>query len=118
MSFSLYTAHPLNPENLHVVGTDKGQVSLEWQPAKETTDAPVNEYTIEMAVGDSNNFIEIATVGGKTFKFDATGLKNGMKYNFRVKSQNQAGTSTGSAQLDKPVVASAVGKRQHILIIY
>ena len=43
-------------------------------------------------------------------KFDATGLKEGEKYNFRIKAQNQAGTSDRCAQLDNPVTASAVGK--------
>ena len=93
------------------MGTDKGSVSLEWQPAKETSTTPVDGYIIGMAKGDNKDFTEVARVDGGTCKFDATGLKDGEKYNFRVKSLNQAGISTGFAQLDKPIIASAVGKK-------
>ena len=79
-------------------------------PAKETATAPVDGYVIEMAEGDSKNFVEVAKVDGGKCKFDATGLKEGEKYNFRIKAQNQAGTSDRCAQLDNPVTASAVGK--------
>ena len=92
------------------MGTDSGRVSLEWMPAKETATAPVDGYVIEMAEGDSKNFDEVGKVHGGISTFDATGLKEGEKYNFRVKAQNPAGTSERSAQLDKPVTASAVGK--------
>ena len=112
------TGSPSSPENLHVVNTDKGSVSLEWQPAKETVIIPVDGYVIEIAKGDNKDFTEVARVDSGTCKFDATGLKDGEMYNFRVKSLNQAGISTGSAQLDKPVIASAVGRGLHILIIY
>ena len=79
-------------------------------PAKETATAPVDGYVIEMAEGDSKNFVEVAKVDAEKYKFDATGLKEGERYNFRIKAQNQAGTSERFAQLDKPVTASAVGK--------
>ena len=81
-------------------------------PAKKTVTAPVDGYVIEMAEGDSNNFVEVAKVDGGTCKFDATGLKDGEKYNFRVRAENGAGTSGRCAQLDKPATASAVGKRK------
>ena len=102
---------PANPENLHVVNTEKGQISLAWTPTKETADAPVDGYVIEIASGISNDFQEIGKVEGNTLcTFDATGLKEGQKYNFRIKSQNRSGTSSGYATLDKPVVASKFGK--------
>ena len=81
-------------------------------PAKETATVPVDGYVIEMAEGDSKNFVEVAKVDGGTCTFDATGLKDGEKYNFRIKAQNQTGTSERSAQLDKPATASALGKRK------
>ena len=79
-------------------------------PAKETATAPVDGYVIELAEGDSENFVEVAKVDGGTCTFDATGLKDGEKYNFRIKAQNQAGTSERCTQLDKPVTAESVGK--------
>ena len=110
-----YVDLPSNPENLHVVGTSKGQVFLEWQPAKETREAPIEEYVIEMAVGDSSNYKQIATVDANECKFDAKGLKDGQKYNFRIKALNRAGPSQGYAKLDKQVTASATGKRDDCL---
>ena len=44
------------------MGTDSGCISLEWMPAKETATAPVDGYVIEMAEGDSKNFVEVAKV--------------------------------------------------------
>ena len=111
--FSLYigpTGRPKNPENLHVVGTNKGQVSLAWEPPKDTTNAPVDGYIIEIATGDSLNFTEFGRVDGKTCSYDATGLKEGQKYNFRLRAVNPVGTSPGGIQLDRPIVASSVGK--------
>ena len=68
-------------------------------------------YVIEIASGISNDFQEIGQVEGNTLcTFDATGLKEGQKYNFRIKSQNRTGTSSGYATLDKSVVASEFGK--------
>ena len=93
------------------MSTNKGSISMEWQPAKETSITPVDEYIIEMSKGGNKDFTEVARVDSGTCKFDATGLKDGEKYNFRVKSVNRADSSVGSAQLDKPVIASAVGKR-------
>ena len=103
---SYETGVPANPRNLHVVETGSGRISLEWKPSIETATAPVDEYIIEMAEGDSKNFVQVAKVDGGTCKFDATGLKDGEKYNFRIKAQNGAGSSN-CAQLESPVTASA-----------
>ena len=121
-STDLLTGIPSSPQNLHVVETDSGRISLEWKPSIETATAPVDEYIIEMAEGNSKNFVEVAKVDGGTCTFDATGLKDGQKYNFRIKAQNQAGTSERSAQLDKPATTSAVGKelfsRRHLTNVW
>ena len=93
-----------------MVGTNKGEVSLAWQAPKDASNAPVENYIIEIATGDSANFAEFGRVKGQNFTFDASGLKDGQKYNFRVRAQNVVGTSAGGAQLDKPVIASAIGK--------
>ena len=108
--FYLMIGKPSCPENLHVVWTDKGCVSLEWQPGKERSLTPVDGYIIEMAEDDSKDFTEVGRVDGGTCKFDAIGLQDGQKYNFQVKAENQTGTSEGSVQLGKPVIASEVGK--------
>ena len=102
---------PSVPRNLHVVSTDEGQIFLAWQSPKEKVKAPVEGYVIEMAIGHSKEFVEIDRVDGKTHNFSAAGLKSGQKYNFRIKSENSSGTSSG-AQLEKAVAACppSVGK--------
>ena len=92
------------------MNTDSGKISLEWRPSIETALGPVDEYVVEMAKGDSKDFTEIAKVDAGICTFDATGLVDGEKYNFRIKARNQAGKSEKSAQLDKPATASPVGK--------
>ena len=67
-----------------------------------------------MAEGDSKDFTEVARVDGGTCKFNATGLKDGEKYNFRIKAQNPAGTSAGGAQLEFPVTASTASSGEKI----
>ena len=105
-----YVDPPFSPENLQVVNTDSGCISLKWKPAQEMEKAPIDGYIIEMATGDSKDFIEVATVNGKMCTFDATDLKDGQKYNFRIKACNSSGISNGSTKLDKPVLASSFGK--------
>ena len=92
-----------------MVSTDKGKVCLAWRPAVSTVTAPVDEYMIEMAPEFSDDFVEMGHVDSKTCSFEAGGLENGRKYNFRIKAQNQCGCSDG-VQLDKTIVASPMGK--------
>ena len=101
---------PSSPQDLRVLGTDSGSVSLSWDPAQETAKAPVDGYIIEIAEGNSKDFSEIAIVDKKTCTFKATDLEEGMKYDFCVKAQNSSGNSSGFAQLHKPVFASSLGK--------
>ena len=94
--------------------TDKGSVTLEWQPAVDAVNAPVEEYLIEVSKRDSTNFTEVGRLDGKQCKFKATCLEPGQKYYFRIKAYNQSGTSSG-ATLDRPVVASPIGKDSSFL---
>ena len=103
------TVAPDNPWDVHVVTTGKGSISLAWQPAPDTVNAPVEGYVIEVATGDSNNFTKIGTVDCKKCNFKAKDLEAGQKYNFRIKAQNQSGISSGTT-LDRSVVASPLGK--------
>ena len=101
-------APPSKPENLHVVKTDNGQISIAWEPPNDIPNAytPVEGYIIEMATGLKDNFAEVGRVNGNICYFNATGLKNGKKYNFRVRAHNSAGISSAYAQLDEPAVAT------------
>ncbi len=100
---------PSCPHNLQVVHTDRGEISIEWLPSKESFSCPVDRYIVEMATGDSGEFIEVGKVVGTMCHYEARDLVEGEKYNFRIKAENRAGTSS-AAQLEKPVVASALGK--------
>ena len=93
------------------MSTDKGMISLAWEAPKEKLKAPVDGYVIEMITGYSNEFEEFAKVVCDTLTYEATGLKNGQKYNFRIKAENCSGSSSG-VQLEKAVVAAppSVGK--------
>ena len=61
-----------------------------------------------MSTGDSSDFVEVGKVDGMTCNFDLEGLQEGPKYTFRIKAENQSGTSSGT-QLDKAVTATTVG---------
>ena len=104
---------PFSPENLLVTSIEKDRISLAWQPAKETATIPVDGYLVEMTTGDADDFKQVGRVDGNTCHFDATGLQNGEKYNFRIRTQNPSGTSEGFAQLDSPVIAAPPCGEKH-----
>ena len=104
--FLTYTEAPSSPEKLHVLHTDKGRVTLAWNPPRYDGGASTTGYIIEMAPGNSIDFVEIATIDGNTCKYEATELRDGQIYNFRIKAQNCAGISRDGAKLNEPVTAS------------
>ena len=68
-------------------------------------------YILQAAPAGTDNFEDIAKVDAKTSQCEASGLKEGQEYMFRLKAENSAGSSEDSAQLDKPVKASPkIGK--------
>ena len=79
---------------------------LAWNPPRHDGGAPITGYIIEMAPGSSMEFVEIATIDGSTCKYEATELREGQSYNFRIKAQNCAGTSADGVKLREPVTAS------------
>ena len=110
---SIPPAPPSCPEDLRVVDVDTGRISLAWEPPKEIPNAytPVDGYIIEMATGVKDNFMEIDRVDGNTCNFEAAGLKDNKKYNFRIRPYNAAGISNAFVRLDEPVIASpSVGR--------
>ena len=113
MNISIPSAPPSCPEDLRVVDVDAGRISLAWEPPKDIPNAytPVDGYIIEMATGVKDNFVEVARVDGNTCNYEATGLKDNKKYNFRIRPYNASGISKAFAQLDEPVIASpSVGR--------
>ena len=106
LSYLSYTEPPSSPEKLQVLYTDRGRVTLGWNPPRYDGGAPTTGYIIEMAPGSSVDFVEIATIDGNTCKYEATELRDGQMYNFRIKAQNCAGISREGAKLNEPVTAS------------
>ena len=106
LSYLSRTEPPSSPEKLRVLHTDRGRVTLAWNPPRYDGGAPTTGYIIEMAPGSSTDFVEIATIDGNTCKYEATELRDGQIYNFRIKAQNCAGISRDGAKLNEPVTAS------------
>ncbi len=77
-----------------------------WSPPRYDGGAPLTGYIIEMAPGNSIDFVEFAKVDGKTTEFEAKDLREGQSYNFRVRAQNSIGISVNGTKLPEPVTAS------------
>ena len=100
--------------------TDKGFIAVAWEAPQDTPNAytPVDGYIIEMATGVKDNFVKVAEVDGDTRNFTATGLKDGKKYNFRIRAKNSAGVSSAYDQLAKPVKATPLVGKLHARVIW
>ena len=100
------TDPPSAPKDLSVTNTDSGKVTLEWQAPAKDGGSPITGYIIQMAPKKSKDYVGVGKVDGNTTQYEATGLKEGAEYMFRVKAENVEGTSAESAKLEKPVKAS------------
>ncbi len=102
---------PSAPQDLSLINTGSGKVTLSWKPPSNNGGSPVTGYILQAAPAGTDNFEDIAKVNAKTSQYEALGLQEGKEYMFRIKAENSAGTSEDSAQLDKPVKASPkIGK--------
>ncbi len=105
---------PFAPENVSVRDTARGRISLQWQPAKETVKTPVDGYIIEMAPEGSTDFQQVGRVDGSTCDYDVTDVQDGVRYKFRIRTQNPSGISAGCAELANAVMsAPACGEDPH-----
>ena len=107
----LVSEYPSAPLNLCVSDTNKGEVTLTWDDPESDGGAPIMDYLVEMRPAKELHFIVVTKVPVDTHKYTVKGLREGVKYYFRVRAENIKGTSEEAVELDEPVMAKAlVGK--------
>ncbi|CAD6198887.1 unnamed protein product, partial [Caenorhabditis auriculariae] len=87
---------------------DKDHVDLEWKPPANDGGAPVEEYVVEMKDEFSPFWNEVAHVPAGTTNATVGNLKEGSKYEFRIRAKNRAGLGDPSDS------ASAVAKARNV----
>jgi hypothetical protein len=82
-------APPPVPSVLHVTVLSPSQLKLTWK------DNSINErgFKIERSIGVSTTFTQIATVGAGVISYTNSNLAASTKYNYRVRSYNDFGSS-------------------------
>ena len=107
----MFSEYPSAPLNLCVSDTNKGQVTLTWDDPESDGGSPVINYMVEMRPAKEHHFIVVTKVAMDTHKYCVTGLREGVKYFFRVRAENVKGFSEEAGQLNEPIMARAlVGK--------
>ncbi|CAJ0587388.1 unnamed protein product, partial [Mesorhabditis spiculigera] len=79
---------------------DKDHVDLKWTPPKEDGGAPIEGYIIEVKDEFSPNWKEAKTVPAGQTEASVTGLREGEKYQFRIRAKNKAGAGDPSDPSD------------------
>ncbi|PAV56317.1 hypothetical protein WR25_15732 isoform E [Diploscapter pachys] len=82
---------PGKPGAPDVTDWDKDHVDLAWKPPANDGGAPIEEYIIEMKDEFSPFWNECAKVPADKTNCTVGNLKEGAKYEFRVKAKNKAG---------------------------
>ena len=105
---------PSAPKNLCVTKTEPSSVTLEWKNPKANGKSPPTTYVIEAKSDRQKGYDVIARVSSEATTYKATGLEEGQKYMFKVKSENQYGLSEKAAKLKEAILiqeAANEGKR-------
>ena len=92
---------------------DKDFVELEWEPPIRDGGAPITGYIIEKRTRGSPDFVQAVEVRGNVCHGKVPRLKEGEKYEFRVRAVNKAGPSAPS-EATKPHTAKARFLKPHI----
>ena len=101
---NLFPDKPSAPRDLVVTTTDKGQISVAWQPPENNGGSPITEYILETCRSTSSTWMEAGKVDGSTLSHDITSLDNAQYY-VRVFAKNEAGISKKYVDLNQPVFA-------------
>ncbi|ULT95623.1 hypothetical protein L3Y34_004374 [Caenorhabditis briggsae] len=91
-----------------VTDWDKDHVDLEWKPPANDGGAPIEEYVVEMKDEFSPFWNEVAHVPASQTNATVGNLKEGSKYEFRIRAKNKAGLGDPSDS------ASAVAKARNV----
>lgn len=87
-----FTDVPGRPgEPLDVVDVYADRCSLLWDRPKDDGGSPIKNYVVEMKDSEKDDFEGVCTT--EDLEVDVTGLKEGHRYQFRVKAVNDQGVS-------------------------
>ena len=100
-----FSEKPSAPKEIQVTSTDKGSISVAWQPPENDGGSPITGYILETCRSTSSTWMEAGKLDGSTLSHDITGLVESAQYYVRVFAENQAGISKRGTDLDEPVFA-------------
>ncbi len=92
---------------MEVVDINKDNITVRWQPPISDGGADLTEYVVEMKSPKDSQFAVVAQVQPNTPFYTARDLRQGKKYEFRVRAKNVVGVSNDAAELEAPVLAKA-----------
>ena len=78
----------VNPQDKHVI--------LTWPKPADNGGLEITQYKITSRIGEVNPFLEFGMVSGDINRFVASGLRNGVSYQFAVHAVNAVGTGIAS----------------------
>lgn len=103
--FACITEKPSAPKDIKVTSTNKGSISVAWQPPEDDGGSPITGYILETCRSTSSTWMEAGKVDGFRTSHEITGLVDNAQYYVRVFAENQAGISKKYSDLDEPVFA-------------
>ena len=100
-----FSDKPSEPQNLQVTEITKESVGLRWEPPESTGGMDITQYVVEKRdTTRGGNWVQAATVDGRTTKHVVGKLIEGNEYLLRVAAENKIGTGP-PAELSQPVTA-------------
>jgi hypothetical protein len=87
---------PDPPSKPEVTDWDCTRIDIKWHPPAKNGGSPIQKYIIEKKEKGSPHWVEAGQSPAGQTNFSATGLKEGIEYEFRVVAVNEAGPSLPS----------------------
>lgn len=100
---------PKQPGSLRVLGATKDSVSVAWEDPAQDGGSPVTGYYVEKKEKHSVLWQRLNDEAITRKSFNATGLAEGLEYQFRVLAENAAGIGKPSEETDFVMAISVVG---------
>ncbi|KAJ6635132.1 Titin [Pseudolycoriella hygida] len=84
-------SEPSKPKNLQVTDWEKDQAKIKWIKPDQDGGAEITEYEIEVKDKNSKDWVKKKRVPATETSTTLDGLKDGEKYEFRLRAVNKAG---------------------------